>query len=53
MIRHQWLYGADVLEIYRELLRIFQAELNRLPLEHELRWAKTLKESDPNAGIDS
>jgi len=45
-IHHQWLYGATALKVCFRLLHIFQAPVNRLALQHELRWAKTLQKSD-------
>jgi len=44
VVHHQWLYGANALKACLRLLKIFQATANRLALQHELRWAKTLKE---------
>jgi hypothetical protein len=48
-IHHQWLYGATALKVCRRLLHIFQSPENRVALEHELRWAKTLGENDWDA----
>jgi hypothetical protein len=43
---HQWLYGATALKVCFRLIHIFQADVNRLALQHELRWAKTLRDND-------
>jgi len=43
---HQYLEGGDARTLCLPFLEIFQSSENRLALEHELRWAKTISGSD-------
>ena len=40
-IHHQWLYGKGALQQCLGTLRIFQAPVNRIPLQEELKMARS------------